>query len=224
MFRNHMLVKMPRYLLVAGIAAMLAARIGVCEARASNWQWPSQMSIAKFKITRIAGSVKSDGSGSATGMLRIPGAKDQKISLTRSARGKVTGAASLNLKVRQTQLKGKFKLTTAGLKGKGTLKTAKKAISYATITAKSDGLFTGTRSTTVKDQRGTALATYKFEGKLNFKGKLTKIKITANGTVSRSGKLANKTTTYRVSKASVNPSNGRCVVNIGGVRVKFKLL
>ena len=48
--------------------------------------------------------------------------------------------------------------------------------------------------------------------------------ITADGTVSRSGKLANKTTTYRVSKASVNTSNGRCAVNIGGVRVTFKLL
>ena len=224
MFRNHSFVKSPRCLVVAAIATALAAHIGVCEARASDWRWPSQMSIAKFKITRIAGGVRSDGSGTATGMLRIPGAKDQKISLTRSTRGKVTGAGSLNLKVSRTELKGKFTLTSAGLKGKGTLKTAKKAISYSRITAKSDGLFIGIRSITVKDQQDTPLATYRFEGKLNFKGKLTRIKITADGTVRRSGKLANKTTTHRVAKASVNTSNGRCAVNIGGVKVTFKLL
>ena len=183
------------------------------------------MSIAGFDITGITGGVRPDGSGTATGMLRITGAKeDQKISLTRSARGEVTGAGSLSLKVLQTELKGKFTLTTSGLKGKGILKTATKAISYSTITARSDGLFTGTRSTTVKDQQDTTLATYHFEGKFSFKGKLTKIEIAADGTVRRSGKLANKTTTHRVAKASVNTSNGRCPVNIDGVTVTFELL
>ncbi|OFX16491.1 MAG: hypothetical protein A2Z18_07450 [Armatimonadetes bacterium RBG_16_58_9] len=108
--------------------------------------------------------------------------------------------------------------------GRGTLKTASKTISYSSINIRPNGELKGTKSSVVKDQQDTSLATYNFEGTLSFRGKLDAVKITADGTVRRSGKIANKTTTHRVSKTPVDASTGQCEVNIGGGNVTFNLL
>lgn len=215
---------------------------------AADWKWPAQMSIAGFRVTGIRGSTRPDGSGTATGTLQIPRVAGQKVSLTRSSRGEVTGQASIKARVSRTEIQGKFKLTKAGLKATGaTVKTSPKPITNASISVSSRGEFKGTGrlglgritlttrftisgtsfnvsgSTSVQGQEDTPLATYKFQGRLSLRGSSGRIDGRADGTVERTGKLADKVTTYSVSNAAVNLSNGHCTVNAGGVRVTFKL-
>ena len=231
------------------ILAVLMFSIGPVDLCAADWRWPSQMSIAGFRIIQIKGTTRPDGSGTATGMLQIPRVQAQKISLTRSSKGDVTGQGTfVKARVLRTEVLGKFKLTKTGLKATAaTLKTLPKPIAGASITVKSRGEFIGTGklalgrttltvrftisgtafkvsgSTSVEGRQDTPLATYKFRGRLDLRGSSGTIIATAGGTVERTGKLADQVTTYTVSNTPVNLSNGQCMVNAGGVRVTFDL-
>ena len=237
----------------SAILAVMLLCVGPAELGAADWEWPSQMSIAGFSITQIKGTTRSDGSGTATGMLQIPRVQAQKISLTRSANGDIIGQGSfvkafVKALVSRTEVLGKFILTKAALKATAAIvKTSPKPITGASITVMSRGEFIGTGklalgrttltvrftisgtafnvsgSTSVQGQKDTPLATYKFRGRLDLRGSSGTIIATASGTVERTGKLADQVTTHTVSNAPVNLSNGQCMVNAGGVRVTFDL-
>lgn len=228
-------------LLILAVMAACILPMSVCAA----WEWPSQMTIGGFSVTGISGSTKPDGSGSASGTLQIQGAGGQKISLTRSSGGEVTGSSSIDARVGGVGVQGSFTLNNSGLRGRGTLRTSPRPVVDASMTVDKNGRFTGSGhvelgrvgvnvsftlsnsldlsgSASVRDQEDTPLATYTFDGRLNLEGSGNKIDGTANGSVQRTGKLANQSTSYPISGAPVNLSNGSCSVNVGGVSVTFR--
>ena len=226
---------------ILAVTAVCSLPVGVWAA----WEWPSQMKIGGFSVTGISGSTKPDGSGSASGSLQIPGAGGEKISLTRSLGGEITGSASIDTRIGGVGAQGSFTLNSSGLRGSGTLRTSPRPIVDARMTVGQSGQFTGSGrvelgrasanvnftlsgslnlngSTSVSGKEDTPLAAYKFDGRLNLEGKGNRIDGTASGKVQRTGKLANQVTNYPVSGASVNLSDGSCTVNIGGVSVAFR--
>jgi len=227
------------------ILAMAATCILPTGVWAAQWEWPSQMSIGGFGVTGISGSVSPDGSGSASGTLQIPGAGGERISLTRSSGGEVTGSASIDTRAGGVGVQGSFTLNSSGLRGSGTLRTSPRSIVDASITVSQGGQFTGSGrvelgrlstnvsftlanttsisgSVAARDRTDTPLATYKFEGRVNLEYAGSRINGIASGNVQRTGKLSDQSTSYPVSGASVNLSDGSCSVNVGGVIVTFR--
>lgn len=214
-------------------------------ARAQGWQWPSQMIIAGFTVTGISGRANADGSGSASGVLQIPGLGNHRVDLSRSARGDVTGTASITARASGAEIQGSFTLTGSGLKGQGTVRLSPGAVTGASISISSSGQATGSGraavgrtqvpasfaasggsfnvsgSASVQDEQGTALANYRFSGSVTLQASGGRMAAVANGQVTRRGKLADQSTTYAVSNAQVDLSSGRCTVNAGGVSVTF---
>jgi hypothetical protein len=78
-------------------------------------------------------------------------------------------------------------------------------------------------STPVRAQVDTPVASYKFEGVLNVQGGGGRASAMASGRVTRTSKLASQVTSFSIPNASVDVSNGQCVVNVGGVSVTFSL-
>ncbi len=232
-------------LLLAGtaIAILLMALSG--EVLAQGWQWPSQMTVGGFNVTGISGRINADGSGTATGMLQIPGLGSHRIDLQRSARGDVTGSASLSLRASGAEIQGPFTLGSSGLKGQGTIKCGPKPITEASVSITPGGQVTGTGrvtlnrasiptsfaitggsfsakgSASVQDEQNTALANYRFSGTVTLQSSSGQLTAVANGQVTRRGKLADQPTTYNISNARVDVASGRCTVNAGGVNVTF---
>ncbi len=226
--------------LVFVVGMLLMLSVG---AYAADWQWPEQMTIGGFRITDISGSISSDGSGSAGGALQIPSLGSSRINLSRTARGEISGAVSLNTR----SVSGSFKLTDRGLQGRGTVECPPRSIDSSSVEitprgeAKGSGRvglgrlsagvdFSVTASSCsvdgsapVKIQADTAVATYKFEGILAIASGGNRMTGSVSGRVERTGKLTDQTTSFNIPKTSVDMSNGQCVVNIGGVSVTFNL-
>ncbi|MGI6296645.1 MAG: hypothetical protein ACOX3G_11215 [Armatimonadota bacterium] len=212
-------------------------------AQAADWQWPEQMTIGGFRITDISGSISSDGSGSAAGALQIPSLGSSRINLSRTARGEISGAVSLSTR----SVSGSFKLTDRGLQGHGTVECSPRSIDSSSVEitpkgeAKGNGRVSLGRlsvgvdfnvtasscsvdgSAPIKIQADTAVATYKFDGKLELAGGGGRMLGSVSGRVERTGKLTDQTTSFNIPKTSVDMSNGQCVVNVGGVSVTFNL-
>ena len=207
---------MLRLISIAILAILLALTVGASDLYAQDWQWPSEMSIAGYGVTGIRGN----NSGNATGMLQIPGVGSQRISLTRSSVGDISGNASLNGKLSGMDVQGNLLLNGNGLQGAG--KAVLGSLSIPSKFTGSSGSLNVNGSAQVQRQADTDLAIYKFDGKLNLQCNQGKVILIANGQVTRTGKLANQVTKYSVSNISVNSSNGAGTANVGGVKVVFK--
>jgi hypothetical protein len=217
----------------------------VCTADEQGWQWPEQLTIAGFNITDIKGTVRPDGSGSATGALSLGNLGSQKVSLNRSSNEAITGSVSLSADSAGANIQGRLVLDEGGLEGKGTIGSSPKQIADASMRVTSGGAVSGngrvalgglsipvdfniggsfgvSGSTNVSKQVDTPLALYAFSGSLDLQGDSGKILVFANGQVQRTGKVANQVSTESVSNVVVNPSDGQAVINVGGVNVTFK--
>ena len=212
--------QMLRYISIAILAMLLTVFVGVSDSYAQSWQWPTEMSIAGYGVTGIRGSVGSDGSGSASGMLQISGVGSQKISLNRSSRGDISGKATLSGRASGMEVQGNLALNGSGLQGNG--KSSLGNLSIPSKFSGSGGSFNVNGSVSVQRQEDTDLAIYRFDGTMNLQCSQGRITLVANGQVQRTGKLANQVTNYSVSNISVNPSNGTGTVSVGGVKVVFK--
>jgi hypothetical protein len=210
---------------------------------AADWQWPAQMTVGGFQIGNIRGSANADGSGSATGTLQIPGLGNANVSLTRSTRGDISGAASLDTR----SVRGSFTLSSGGLRGHGSVDCPPKTIDSSAIGISPRGEASGSGrislgrlsamvdfsvsgfsctvngAAPVRAQADTAVATYKFDGRLGIQGGGGRMATSVSGRVERTGKLANQVTTFNIPNTSVDISNGQCAVNVGGVSVTFTL-
>lgn len=224
--------------LIAAFMVFLAT-----SALGAEFQWPSQMSIGGFQITDIRGTVKPDGSGSATGRLQVPNLGTTSVRLSRSARGDVTGATSIDAR----DIQGSFTLSSSGLRGQGTISCAPRPIVNASITIGPRGDASGSGrlelgrlgvsvdfsmsgsscsfrgSTPVRAQVDTAVASYKFEGTLAVQSGGGRASGTVSGHVERTSKVGSQVTTFEISNTSVDLSNGQCTVNVGGVSITFSL-
>lgn len=233
---------------VLGLTLILAVVLclGATGLYAQGWQWPEKMSIGGFNINDINGTVKSDGSGSATGTISLPGAYAQKISLTRSSRGDVTGSLSIDGKAAGVDMQGSFTLNNSGLTGRGAIKTSPKPVSDASISIDSRGQMSGSGrvsfgslsipvkfsanngslslsgSASNKAQADTPLALYKFDGDMQLTVSQGRMELNASGKVQRTGKLANQVTNYTVSDVQVNLSNGQGTCDVGGVNITLR--
>lgn len=234
------MVRLNIYLVSVVLACIFAS---TCSAQTS--EWPSEMTIGGFTIIGIRGSVNSDGSGSASGTLHMPIVNNPRVSLTRSARGDVTGNTSISIRLSGYEIQGNFVLDNSGMHGRGSMKTPARPISDASFTVDRDGQFSGTGrmelgainmpvrftvgpgnasisgSASVRTQADTPLASYVFSGELTLNGGLGRASITATGTVQRTGKLTNQVTSWTVSNVPVDPSSGIGRVNVDGVNVTF---
>lgn len=214
-------------------------------AGADGWQWPAQLTLAGFTVTGVSGSVRPDGSGTASGALRIPRLGSPMILLTRSAAGEISGTLNISAKPAGVEFQGGFVLENAGLKGRGTVRTSPRQVVDASISINPNGQASGTGvvqlgglnvpakisfsenscnisgSAPTRAEADTPLAAYEFNGNLDLGLSGTKITVTARGVVRRTGKLANQLSTQDVSNVSVDPSDGQGKVNVGGVSVVF---
>lgn len=227
----------PAFVILACFSASM------CSAQMHDW--PSEITIGGFTITGIQGSIKADGSGSASGTLQMPIANNPRISLNRSARGDVTGNTSISARLSGYEIHGNFVLDNSGLRGRGSMKTSARPILDASFTVDRAGQFSGTGrmeleainmpirftigpggaslsgSASVRTQADTPLASYAFSGELTLNGSPGRLLITAAGTVQRTGKLTNQVTSWTVSNVLVDPSTGIGRVSVDGVNVTF---
>lgn len=225
------------------IALILELMIMAAGSWAADWQWPAQMTVGGYQITNIRGSANPNGSGSATGTLQISNLGNTNVSLTRTARGDVTGSASIDTR----GVRGNFTLSNSGLRGRGSVECSAKTIDSPAIGISARGEASGSGRMSlgrlnasvdfsvsgsscsvggvapVKAQIDTAVATYKFDGRLNIQGSSGRISATVTGRIERTGKLTNQVTTTNIPSTSVDISNGQCTVNVGGVSVTFTL-
>lgn len=205
--------------------------------------WPAQMTLGGFQISNIRGTANADGSGTATGTLQIPGLGNANVSLTRSVRGDVNGTASVDSRA----VRGSFALSSGGLRGRGSVECPPKTIDSSAISISPRGEATGSGrlslgrlsasvdfsvsgnscslngAAPVRAQADTAVASYKFDGRLAIQGGGGRISATVSGRVERTGKLAKQVTTFNIPNTSVDVSNGQCAINVGGVSVTFTL-
>lgn len=224
--------------------AVIAALVMIMAAGAyaADWQWPAQMSLGGFQITEIRGSVGANGSGTASGTVQVPNLGNGKANLTRSARGDITGSATLDTR----NLRGSFSFTSSGLRGRGTAMCFSRQIDSPDISIDSRGEARGNgridvgRSVVQVEfalsasgcrvngempltlKVDTAVATYKFDGRLRIRSGagLTAV---VSGKVERTGKLSDQVTSYSIPETTVDLSRGQCTVNVGGVSVTFSL-
>lgn len=195
-------------------------------------------------MSAIRGTVSPDGTGSATGSVELPGALGQKVTLSRSARGDVSGTVSVSLRMSGSEIQGAFLLDARGLEGKGVvIRLTPRSIVEAQGTISTSGLFAGSGrmalgnvgvpvrfsisrnslevsgSTDVQTQADNPLATYAFSGDLKVSAPNGRLSIVATGVVRRSGKLSNQVSTANVSDVQVSPNDGTGVATIDGVNV-----
>ncbi len=211
---------------------------------ADTWAWPDQMILGGFTVSAIRGTVNPDGTGSATGSVELPGTLGQKVTLTRSTRGDVSGNVAVSLRMSGSETQGAFLLDAHGLEGKGvTVRLTPRSIVEAQGVISTSGLFAGSGRlalgnvgvpvkfsisrdslqvyglTNVQAQADTPLATYAFTGDLEVSAPNGRLSIVAAGVVRRSGKLSNQVSTANVSDVQVNPNDGTGVATIDGVNV-----
>lgn len=231
--------------ITVALCALLSIFVWAVAVGADNWQWPAVIKVAGFNVTGVSGSVRPDGSGTASGALHIPGLGSPSVSLTRSAAGDISGTLNINTKPAGVEVQGGFVLDSVGLKGRGVIKTSPRQVVDASITINSNGQASGTGvvqlgglnvpakftfsenscnlsgSAPTLAEADTPLAAYDFSGNLELGINGGKLTIIAKGTVRRTGKLANQVTTQDVSDVTVDPSDGQGKVNVGGVNVIF---
>jgi len=210
---------------------------------AADFQWPSQMSIGGFQITDIRGTVRPDGSGSATGTLQVPNLGDSAVTLARNSRGDISGNASMDMR----GVRGSFALSSSGLRGQGTVECSPKSIVDASMSISPRGEVAGSGrlglgrlvasvdfsvnnsgcsfrgAAPVRAQVDTPIATYKFDGNLALQGAAGRAAGTVSGRVERTSKVGNQVTSVTIPNTAVDLSNGQCTVNVGGVSVTFSL-
>ncbi|MHB9036412.1 MAG: hypothetical protein ACYC64_07075 [Armatimonadota bacterium] len=236
---------MLRSAVIIMLAVVMLSFVAVYRADAEEWQWPDKLSIAGFNVTDVRGTVRPDGTGSATGTLPLGPIGNQKVSLVRSASGEITGSLSLTGKASGVDVQANLSLTGKGLEGKGTILSAAKPIVDASINISHDGQINGSGkiflggitipatftisgsfdvsgSAAAQKQVDTPLALYTFNGSLNLSANSRKVLVLANGQVQRTGKLANQVSSQDVSGIQVNTSDGQAIINVGGVDVTFK--
>jgi hypothetical protein len=226
----------------AGLTVVLVILIA-SGAWGADFEWPSQMSVGGFQITDIRGTVRPDGSGSATGTLQVQNLGNASVRLARSARGDISGATSIDTR----GVRGGFTLSSSGLRGQGTVDCAPKSIVNASISISPRGEVSGSGrlelgrlspsvdfnmagsscsfrgSTPARAQVDTAIASYKFDGTLSVQGGGGRATGTVSGRVERTSKVANQVTSFAIPNTSVDVSRGQCTVNVGGVSVTFSL-
>jgi len=212
---------------------------------ADDWQWPSEMSLGGFRIAGIRGSINGDGSGSAVGTLQLRAGGDQRVSLTRSSRGDITGTVSMGARLAGGEVQGSFVLDAGGMKGVGTVRSSPRAITDASFNVDPGGAFNGSGkidfgavgmsvkfsltggsfglsgSVPRQAQVDTPLALYSFSGELRVDGNSNRVGLTARGTVLRTGKVSNQRSSTQVSDVQVSPSDGTGKVSVDGVSVMF---
>lgn len=225
-----------------GIIAVLAILL-VASVVGAESQWPSEKNIGGFWVRDIRGTVNPDGSGSATGTLEVPNLTNASIKLSLSARGDVTGTASLDTR----NIRGSFTLSNNGLRGQGTIDCTPRPIVNASISISPRGEASGTGrltlgrlgvsvdfsvsgsscsfkgSTPVRAQVDTAVASYRFDGTLAVQGGDRTASGTVSGRVERTSKVGNQVTSFTIPNTSVDLSSGQCTVNVGGVNISFSL-
>lgn len=223
------------------IASLIILILMVSSAYAADW--PSQADVGGFRVTNIRGSLDTNGSGTATGMLQIPNLGNASISLTRSSGGDITGGTSIEAR----PVKGTFTLSNRGLSGRGSVDCSPRPIDDAAISINPRGQASGTGrmnlgrlilsvdftasgascsvsgATPVNARVDTAVASYKFDGRLSVQGDNGRASGTVSGKVERTSKLANQVTTFRIPNTSVDLANGRCTIDVSGVSLTFGL-
>lgn len=217
-------------------------------ASAADWQWPAQMSLGGFQITGINGTANAQGSGTATGLLQIPGMGNPSVSLSRSSQGSITGTVPVDARVSGGALRGSFALSNNGLNGRGTLEFLSRSIDSSSISISNRGEARGSGSITlgrssvpvdfsasgsacslsgdapVKAQVDTPMASYKLNGRLAVRTSGGSLSGTLSGQVERTGNVSNQVTTSSIPNTRVDLSSGQCTVNVGGVSVTFSVL
>jgi len=223
--------------------SLLAGAAGAAHS-ADTWEWPAEMSLGGFSVTGIRGSVNPDGSGGATGSTQIPGVLGQKVVLTRTARGDISGNVAVAARISGAEIQGAFALDAGGLKCRSAMiKLIPRSVIEAATTVSTGGQFAGTGrvvlgnvsvpvkfaisresfslggSTSVQTQADTPLATYTFSGEMKLDAGGARIWLAAKGSVQRTGKLSNQVSTTRVSDVQVNVMEGTGIVSVEGVSV-----
>ena len=207
--------------------------------------WPSRIAIAGIEITGVQGSARADGSGTAVGTLQLAG--NPKMQLDRSASGEVKGTCGISFATAGVAVQGSFTLDASGLKGKGSIHARPKDVTDASIVFDASGQATGTGrvgigsvtipanfsisagsfdvsgSASAKARADTPLASYEFTGEVRLGANGGRITATAQGTVTRTGKLAQQKSTRRVSDVPVDLDKASATVNVDGVNVTFDL-
>ena len=227
------------------LAAVIALAAGSA-CLAQGWNWPAEMSLGGFSVTGIRGNVDPDGSGSATGAVQIPGVPGQKVALTRSARGDISGQVSMSARISGAEIQGTFALDAGGLRSRSAaIKLVPRSVTDAATAVSTGGQFAGTGrvalgslsmsvrfaisresfslggTSSVQARADTPLATYTFSGQMKLDGGNAKMWLTASGTVERVGKLSNQVSRTRVSDVQVNVTEGTGTVSVEGVAVTF---
>jgi len=225
-------------------AAVAAGLVNACLGQ--NWSWPSEMSLGGFSVTGISGSVNADGSGTAVGQVQIPGVLAQKVTLSRSARGDISGSVSMAARISGAEIQGPFVLDAGGLKSRAAvIKLVPRSVTEAVTTVDTGGRFSGTGrvqlgslsvpvkfaisreslnltgSCSVEARADTPLAAYTFTGDMKLAGVAGSMRLTADGSVRRTGKVSNQVSTTSVSDVEVNISDGTGTVSVEGVAVTF---
>lgn len=228
--------------------ATLTIVFGLCGAGlAEDRTWPDKMTIAGFEIVGIRGTDNADGSGTASGSLKIPGVSSaQPVSLTRSRSGEISAACSINFRAAGAELRGGGVLGSAGLKVTGSLYVSGKTVAEVALTGDSDGRFEGSGrlqlgsvavpvrlslsssdlsvsgSAQIDTETDTALASYRFRGQLAVGSQGGRLTAAASGTVTRKGKFSDQLTTHSVSNVPVGVGDGFGSADVGGVSVRFR--
>lgn len=221
---------------------------GLCAAAgAEERKWPDKITIAGFEIAGIRGTDNPDGSGTASGVLRIPGVSPaQQASLARSRSGDVSAVCSINFRSAGAEVKGVGTLTASGLKVAGSVYVSGRTVADVSLTGDSDGSFEGSGrlqlgsvavpvklrlsssdfgisgSAQVETETDTALASYRFRGQLTVGSQSGRLAAAASGSVTRKGKFADQVTTHSVQGVSVSIPDGYGSADVGGVSVRFK--
>ncbi|MCX8054012.1 MAG: hypothetical protein N3B12_09400, partial [Armatimonadetes bacterium] len=86
----------------------ILAAIAVSALSAQTWEWPSEITLGGFSITSIRGSVNEDGSGTASGLVQIPGIAVQRVTLNRSTAGEIAGNVSMSARISGAEIQGGF--------------------------------------------------------------------------------------------------------------------
>ncbi|MGC8862281.1 MAG: hypothetical protein ACP5R5_05820 [Armatimonadota bacterium] len=218
----------------------------VCSCLAQGWEWPSEMNLGGFSVTGISGTVNPDGSGTAVGQVQIPGVVPPKVTLTRSARGDISGGVSMAARMSGAEIQGPFTLDAGGLNSRAAvIKLVPRSVVDATATVSTGGQFSGTGrmplgqlnmpvkfavsreslsvtgSCSVQARSDTPLATYTFTGEMKLASAASGLRLTAAGSVRRTGKLSDQVSTTQVTDVDVSIATGTGTVTVEGVAVTF---
>ncbi|MDH7601507.1 MAG: hypothetical protein QHI38_05090 [Armatimonadota bacterium] len=215
---------------------------------AQGWEWPEEMRLGGFSITNIRGTVNSDGSGEAEGIVSIPGIPGQKTRLRRSSDGDISAEVLMSARISGAELLGTYLLDAGGLRTrKAEIRLVPHSVSEVTASVDTSGRFSGTGkarlgrllvpvkfsisrdsfvlegAAEVRAQQDTPLAKYTLSGTLKLTTRPPQMLLSVSGSVERIGKLSNQSARLQVSNVPVDASQGTCSISMEGVVVTFDL-